>query len=167
MATTTPGLLPYPAPTDPVAGGAAAIEALAEATDPQLVHYFASPAARDAWTSVPLGALCVTTDTHTLWQRGPAGWVKRPRANCGKVTVTTDASGNGLINLGYAATCVVVSIDRASFGYFAGSGIASFVAAELSPNNQQVNLTFYQMTATGAITPQTATSFVVHYVAPS
>jgi hypothetical protein len=36
MGTTATAALPYPEPTDPVADGAAAIEALAEAVDPQL-----------------------------------------------------------------------------------------------------------------------------------
>jgi hypothetical protein len=41
----------------------------------QVVATFPNVAARDAWASPPAGALCVTTDSNTVWQRIGGGWL--------------------------------------------------------------------------------------------
>jgi len=54
MGTTQQGNIPYPEPTDPVAQGAANMRAIAEATGPRLVNWYATDAARDAAIPSPL-----------------------------------------------------------------------------------------------------------------
>jgi hypothetical protein len=48
----------------------------AQDTARKIVHTFPNVATRDAWASPPDGAMCVTTDTDTLWQRKNAVWAQ-------------------------------------------------------------------------------------------
>lgn len=64
--------VPILLPADPTA--------LLEAATKQYVDFasvprFASTAARDTWSSPPNGAICVTTDTNTAWQRVAGVWL--------------------------------------------------------------------------------------------
>lgn len=107
MGTTTPGVLPYPEPTDSVAAGADAIKSLATKTDTLLPHTFPTVAARDAWANPPRGAICVTTDTDTAWQRGASSWVRLITAGSnnqmqfGSSGVSTDANACVWVTLNY------------------------------------------------------------------
>jgi hypothetical protein len=40
----------------------------------QVVSTFPNVAGRDAWATAPDGAICVTTDTNTVWLRGVSDW---------------------------------------------------------------------------------------------
>jgi hypothetical protein len=51
----------------------------------QVTAQFANAAARDAWSSPPNGALCVTLDDGVLWQRGPTAWRKPWASPWGRV----------------------------------------------------------------------------------
>jgi hypothetical protein len=47
----------------------------AQDTAKKLVHTFPNSTARDAWTSPPDGAMCVTVNDDNLWQRKNGVWV--------------------------------------------------------------------------------------------
>ena len=75
LAVTPLAMDPYGNP-----GGVIAGEVLdpvwGTAVSTTVVRRFPSTAARDNWTNPPRGALCVTTDTDTLWQAlgSPVAW---------------------------------------------------------------------------------------------
>jgi hypothetical protein len=61
----------------------------------QVVPQFTSTADRDSqWASPPAGAVCVTTDTGTIWQRGGATWFK-PFCELGYAKLGSDMTGIG------------------------------------------------------------------------
>ena len=58
-----------------------------------VVKSFASAAQRDSlWTSPPNGAMCVTTDSNTLWQRIAGAWSPR---GAGKLLASAGLLGSG------------------------------------------------------------------------
>jgi hypothetical protein len=62
----------------------------------QVVPAFTTTAQRDSqWTTPPAGALCVTVDTNTLWQRVAGAWqkpVSLPQGRLGHATTATDTT---------------------------------------------------------------------------
>ena len=98
MGTTTNWQLPYPEPTDPVADGAAAIEALAEAVDvlqvPTKVYVGQTPAGDIA----PAGSIVTASITGL-----PLGWYRISYT----VLVSSGAAAKGSIRLLGASIALV------------------------------------------------------------
>lgn len=94
LAGVTPSGLPYPASSDPVANGAANIQALAEAVS---AKYLLNPALgpAPATTFNPAGAL-------------PAGAVLQVRG--GQMNITTDAAGQSVLYTGLPVGIMAISI---------------------------------------------------------
>jgi hypothetical protein len=82
-----------------------------QSTANKLVHPFATTTARDAWTSPPNGAVCVTTDTNTTWRRQTGVWVEDLKVFAKVQTVTTDGFSNAVISTthGIPSTAKVIS----------------------------------------------------------
>lgn len=70
----------------------------------QVVPAFTTTTQRDAqWTAPPNGALCVTTDTNTLWQRIASSWSTPNR------TLHHGALGASVTGVGTAGTDIAIS----------------------------------------------------------
>jgi len=164
MPNTTHGL-PYPSSSDPVAQGAAAIQALAQALDGKLpvpmVQARASVAQgvnNNAWTNLILG----TEDLDTDNQHDPA--VKPNRLTCkfpgwylvfaGAQAGTLNASGSRLIDVrknendtaqGGTSTLVTFSLPATADTFAAGSA-SGLVQLAL---NEYISMQFYQ--SSGAV----------------
>jgi hypothetical protein len=82
----------------------------------QVVAQFPNVAARDAWAGPPNGALCVTTDTNTVWQRSGGVWVgiKPYNTAWGEVARVT-ATGNGPLT-----AAVEMTVNTAAWTAVAG-----------------------------------------------
>ena len=83
------------------------------------VQLFATVAERDASGWAPAnGAMCVTQDTGTLWQRIAGAWAsRRPFVMGGTPSVTTDAFGNFSIPLPSGAKWLGASANGAQTGF--------------------------------------------------
>lgn len=114
MPTTYKGLT-VPIPTD-LADGPTAFAAY---TDSLPFQVFATVAARDAWTTAPNGAMCVTIDTYTLWVRRGGVWSSlTPVSNTLTLsagTVGSTAVALGSISLGTVAYARVVRVSAMIF----------------------------------------------------
>ena len=75
VAVTPLAMDPYGNPGGVIAGEVLD-PAWGTATSTTVVRRFPNTAARDNWTNPPRGALCVTTDTDTVWQRLGSAWAR-------------------------------------------------------------------------------------------
>jgi hypothetical protein len=74
----------------------------------QTVPQFPNTATRDSqWTSPPVGAMCVTTDTGTYWQRATAAWQRMAPSVLFRQWDITPAAESG--DIGGTPTVVVDS----------------------------------------------------------
>jgi hypothetical protein len=101
----------------------------------QVIPQFTGTAQRDSqWASPPTGALCVTTDTNTVWQRAAGGWFK-PYGEWGYQQTAADVIG---IQQAYVTVCtttftIPTGVSRrvhlnASMFMFKGAGDAAAIA---------------------------------------
>ena len=96
----------------------------------QVVPAFGNVGTRDSqYTAPPNGALCVTTDTNTLWQRISGIWQRQGSGNLmGSAWSTTDTSiaPSALLPIAVAFTSVALHkylyIAECGYGQAAGTG---------------------------------------------
>jgi len=80
------------------------------------VQVFATVTERNNWIAPPHGAIAVTTDTNTVWQRTATTWVKVNAR--GRTAVTTDGNGEATITHGLGTTPPVVLASPGSASVF-------------------------------------------------
>jgi hypothetical protein len=88
----------------------------AQDTARKIVHTFANVAARDAWSTRPDGAMCVTTDTDTLWLWNGTAWsavARQSDLDARYVNVDGDTmSGNLVVSSGAGPNVTLQTAGR-------------------------------------------------------
>lgn len=94
----------------------------------QVVAVFADTTARDTWASPPNGAVAITTDTNTRWQRIGGAWQRFAPYLAGSNTNTSDTSAYPSTGNLLAVTFTAVAshqyhvIADCQYGAASGSG---------------------------------------------
>jgi hypothetical protein len=98
----------------------------------QTIPAFTGTAQRDSqWATPPNGALCVTTDTNTLWQRVAGAWTRQTTGyQLGSVSSTTaTAVGAAATDLPLSVTVTVIAGRRVRVSANCQFGSAGGIAA--------------------------------------
>lgn len=165
---TTAGGLPYPEPSDPVAAGADAIKALAQALDPKIAAQFSTLAYTPSVTGA--GWVPGTGSTYVgravQWKPDPAAAARYVWCQA-FITLGTGANITGDVNVSLPAG--TRAADRLNgWGWCEATvrGALSWFSLSANNNNGVVRSAMYNPTATGTALPTNLGSGTLDNVGP-